>query len=231
MEEQKKIYPIIKNCYQGGLNKTKYNTWTVNIRCKGIKYNKNVKTKDEAFEHLKQKNIEFELPIKNIVFDMGEYYEVELTQGQRMKFDKEDLDMVQKQCLNAGKSLKTYYCKYMDKNHKQKKFHNDIMKHTPTKDLTVDHINHNGLDNRKSNLRIATIRQQATNKALRKTNTTGVTGINKNGNYFKARWTDNEGKERSKSFNIDKYGEKQAKEMAILYRQDMIKDLAHYSTD
>ena len=46
----------------------------------------------------------------------------------------------------------------------------------------VDHINHNVKDNRKSNLRIVTISQNAINKKIVSNNTSGVTGIcwNKN---------------------------------------------------
>lgn len=48
----------------------------------------------------------------------------------------------------------------------------------PTKDgFEIDHINHNPLDNRKSNLRVCTHQQNQCNQLLQKNNTSGVTGV------------------------------------------------------
>lgn len=50
-----------------------------------------------------------------------------------------------------------------------------IMK--PDKELVIDHINHNPLDNRKKNLRIVTQAINVRNTRIRKTNKTGVVGV------------------------------------------------------
>lgn len=61
------------------------------------------------------------------------------------------------------------------KNKKIGKLHRFIM--NPPADMVVDHINHDKLDNRKSNLRICTIQENTWNSKKQITNTTGYKGV------------------------------------------------------
>jgi hypothetical protein len=52
--------------------------------------------------------------------------------------------------------------------------------------LEVDHINHNTLDNRRSNLRPVSHKQNMCNRQKNKTNTTGFKGVSRKGNRWRA---------------------------------------------
>lgn len=68
----------------------------------------------------------------------------------------------------------TYYC--LSNDPKWKRIHRLIMGVT-NKNIVVDHINHNGLDNRKSNLRICTNSQNICNCLTSKNNKSGYKGV------------------------------------------------------
>ena len=55
------------------------------------------------------------------------------------------------------------------------------------KDMVVDHINRDRLDNRKTNLRICTIQQNAINRGLVSNNTSGFTGVSYD-DHGKKKW-------------------------------------------
>ncbi len=69
--------------------------------------------------------------------------------------------------------------------------------------------------------------QQARNHSKQKNNTSGVTGVgfNKKSNSWSARWRELSGKTKSKDFSIIKYGEQEAKILAVEYRKLMIAEL------
>ena len=56
-----------------------------------------------------------------------------------------------------------------------------------TRDDIVDHINHNGLDNRRPNLRLATRSQNAANLGPYANNTSGYKGVDFNRGKWRAR--------------------------------------------
>ena len=75
------------------------------------------------------------------------------------------------------------YCHRRDKN-TYVKLHRIIMKARP--DQLVDHINRNKLDNRKCNLRFATVEENNRNRGPRITCKSGYKGVSKKGNKWAA---------------------------------------------
>lgn len=98
-------------------------------------------------------------------------------------FDKEDYEKIKdyRWFLREG-----YPCANKDKTCKKMFFHRFIMNCPRNK--VVDHINHNKLDNRKSNLRICSIAENSHNVVLSKNNTSGCKGVNfvKSANLWRA---------------------------------------------
>ncbi len=71
--------------------------------------------------------------------------------------DEEDYLVLSKYKWCVYKGGKTFYTMrniYTDSKHTSSRMHREIM--NPSVNMLVDHINHNGLDNRKENLRICT---------------------------------------------------------------------------
>lgn len=89
--------------------------------------------------------------------------------------DLEDVDLVKNIKWHKSDLQKsTYYCV---SNHKQwKRIHRLILGITDP-NVFVDHINHNGLDNRRSNLRVCTNQQNICNCHIPKNNKSGCKGV------------------------------------------------------
>ena len=102
---------------------------------------------------------------KIICYCKGERYEVLI--------DAEDVDKVKDICWNIVTSNKTHqYCCSSDR---KLKLHRFITK--CPKNMVVDHINHDTLDNRKSNLRICSHADNIKNRKVCKANKSGVPGV------------------------------------------------------
>ena len=89
--------------------------------------------------------------------------------------DLDDVDKVKNiKWHRSDLQRSTYYC--LSNDPEWKRIHRLIMGVTD-KNIVVDHINHNGLDNRKSNLRICTSGQNTCNCLTSKNNKSGHKGV------------------------------------------------------
>ncbi|MHC4440631.1 MAG: HNH endonuclease, partial [Planctomycetota bacterium] len=90
---------------------------------------------------------------------------IPLTQGKYAIVDTDDFERLNKYKWYAVKDSKNFYAyrnKRVGKKYISLGMHRQILH--PPGNLFVDHINHNGLDNRKANLRLATCAQNTYNR-------------------------------------------------------------------
>lgn len=111
----------------------------------------------------------------NEIIEYEDHAEVVLynKQGEevaRTTIDLDDVDRVKKHKWYLIKSTGYVHSKTANI-----LLHRFIM--NPQDTMVVDHINHNKLDNKKSNLRICEQRQNCMNQGKRKDNTSGITGV------------------------------------------------------
>lgn len=102
---------------------------------------------------------------------------ISLSKGYEAFVDDEDYDWLSQWTWIAdpGASKATMYAKRPGQSTSWVQMHVVIM--DPPVGMTVDHRNFNGLDNQRSNLRLATRSQQAMNRLLRADNTSGYKGV------------------------------------------------------
>ena len=224
------IYPTNIKKYKGSCNfHKKSKKWVIQIDHPKLKFGKSFSTFEEGFEHIVHLNIKHNLPIKNIIYNHGEYLEVELTQGKTTKVSQEEIKLINEHswCYKLG------YASTSVKG-KTTKLHNLIKDYT-VKDRyeSVDHKNKDKLDNRRENLRVATQQEQTINQNREKQNKTGIIGVcyvvgQKYGASWKATWRDENKNQKSSSFSVKKWGDEESKQMAIECRKEMEKTLPHY---
>jgi len=92
------------------------------------------------------------------------------------------------------------------------------MQHLPT-DITVDHINRDGLYNCKTNLRLVDKTIQIINQGMRENNKSGMTGV-----FFDKKWRDGG---HCCRYSSKKYAD--ARTRAIEHRQKMMRELPRYN--
>lgn len=103
---------------------------------------------------------------------------ISLTRGQVALVDDEDFERLNFwnwYCKENGNTRYAVSDKMVNRVRAHRLMHRVIL--NPPKELYIDHINHNGLDNRKENLRIVTKSMNAANMRVKSNNTTGHPGV------------------------------------------------------
>src|SRR3990172_10007488 len=118
--------------------------------------------------------------------------EIKLTNGKKAIVDDEDYYLLNKfiwQATSYSKRNNCYACrssrKYNDKKKRTIMMHRFIMGLNEMDTRQIDHINGDGLDNRKINLRICSRHENLMNKCIAKNNKSGFKGVHWYKNYNK----------------------------------------------
>jgi len=121
----------------------------------------------------------------------------------------------------SGKS-KMYYCHRII----WELFHGTI-----DKSMQVDHQDIDRSNNRIGNLRLVTRKRNLRNSHMSSRNTSGITGVFQYNGYWVAHWVTLDSRKKSKLFSIKKLGYEEAKQAAILYREQQIHELNSNGAD
>ena len=117
---------------------------------KKLKIHGTFNTYEDAFDFIKeQSSIDCHNRVKNIITKVNDYYECELTQNQIMKFDFQDIDLVQNFTWRSAGIAMTN----QDDSLISCCFHRCIFGKLE-EGHEIKHINGNKYDNRRSNLKI-----------------------------------------------------------------------------
>ena len=135
--------------------------------------------------------------------------------------DNEDASLFYDKKISISKDnhAKTYYAKINGGS-----VHRLIMNPDNSK-ILVDHINQNGLDNRKANLRLVSTQLNNKNATVRIDSPLGIKGVTRELVYGHYRYymciRDNSGKKINRSFSSSVYGEEEAFLMAVNTRLEL----------
>lgn len=125
---------------------------------------------------------------------LGLYSLIPLTQGKVAIIDKEDFEWLSQYKWYALKRRKTYYATRHIKGTKRVMFmHRQILGLRQGDKKLTDHHNHNGLDNRKYNIRICTDSENQGNRISKPTGKSKYRGVR----WYNNKWAASIGKNRS----------------------------------
>lgn len=237
-EYKKKLYSTKKSkeykIYEFDMNSTEWQVgkpkgsvlqWKDKYRAitydkEGLKKQKTFKTHEEAENFVRKKSDE-NGQTKNMIRKVDDYIEVKIDDNHIMKTDIKFLDLCQSRsiCKGKGGSKTASYYPKISVDGKPHDFHKYI-----TNFKMTDHINRDTFDNRLQNLRETTHKENNNNRNANKkydeSHIMGVRYVEKD-NAWQAR-IKQDGKEYSKHFSVKKYGENEAKELAIKARNEFI---------
>lgn len=140
--------------------------------------------------------------VLNLKDEYGEYgYVICNNTGSKFYFDMEDYDLISKYCWSELIQKSGYHMLEA----REKETGKTVFMIEVIGCKNYDHIDRNTLNNRKYNLRPATVQENARNRSTRSDNTSGVTGVswNKNVNKWFAHITIND-KIKSLGYFINK---------------------------
>lgn len=104
---------------------------------------------------------------------------IPLTQGLYALVDGKDYEWLAQYNWHAAKDRNTFYAyrciRTLEGKQKRKPMHQDILGRVPN--LETDHINHNGLDNRRVNLRLVTTAENQQNQRPKRGYTSKYKGV------------------------------------------------------
>ena len=110
---------------------------------------------------------------------VGDLAYIPLTQGKEAIIDADDLHLIGGRLWCAKEGRNTFYAFRIEGSvgrEKHFRMHRVIMGN-PDKSVVVDHIDGNGLNNTRSNLRLVTASENSRNSKLSKRNTSGYKGV------------------------------------------------------
>lgn len=134
----------------------------------------------------------------------NKWVEVQLSQGKVALVDEADFERVSQFKWYAVKDGRTYYAKSRAGRYSPISMHRFILD-LSVSDPEVDHINRNGLDNRRHNMRLATRSENASNREAKGFTIDGASyrkkpyKVSKNGKYVGRFATEKEAREAYKN--------------------------------
>lgn len=190
--------------YAGNYRQVNRGNYLARIMKDRKSYCKTFDTSEKAIQWLIEKSEEFGMIKNKYRLIDNEYYEVQLNNDKIFFCDKEDIDIVKQYIWHEKKSKNTSYVYGTESKDKKIIFHRIIKPWgTDNEWKQVDHIDRNGLNNRKLNLRNGDNSINNLNQAQREDNISGKTGVHYSNydNCWIVQWKEN-GKRKKKSFRV-----------------------------